>query len=397
MACCCRASFVSVVSFAYLFAVCCASLTSPRARWTGDVCPAQWLPAQPQAAGRRWKCDDVTDPLQLHAAAAVRHNDSVPTSTPQCGAPLLHARTGMWLAVDADTVPRVVGAGNTVHVLVRRCTPCELPGAASALCDDVDFTAVARSDTEIVNVAVRPLGDGRFTLSFTPHHPGALSVSVKLKWWASTDAELSTPLGALTRGEVDTPCDVATHVAGSPFQLRVEAWSAADALGPATPHPRMQLPLCTDASGLSDGRWVQQAVSEHPRVLSAALLNDAFGYNAGWVWQPRSCRVNLFDGHDFAQCLQRRDIRKIVLFGDSMVREHLVNMLSLLLPPDQVNSTVRQPIWHGMQLAVPVAHPQPIVEASAHGGTQPPPHVLTMGWHLDVRPGVCGVVLRWSF
>jgi len=102
--------------------------------------------------------------------------------------------------------------------------------------------------------------------------------------------------------------------------------TAADAIN-------LDLKLC--ASGNSKGRWVNRNVS---------VVNDQYGYNDGYYWQPYDCKYRAFNRTDISKCFGYKNVKTIGFSGDSLARE-LMSSLNHFMEGMYFNGRDFKPAW----------------------------------------------------
>lgn len=95
----------------------------------------------------------------------------------------------------------------------------------------------------------------------------------------------------------------------------------------------LDLKLCT--RGNSKGRWVDRNVS---------IVNDQYGYNDGYYWQPYNCKYRTFTRADISTCFQFKNVTRIGFRGDSLVRE-LMSSLNHFMEGKYFNGRHFKPAW----------------------------------------------------
>eukprot|EP01041_Mallomonas_annulata_P013094 gene13094-27633_t len=101
-------------------------------------------------------------------------------------------------------------------------------------------------------------------------------------------------------------------------------------------------PICLPDQSLK-GRWRKVRPNEPcpPSICSGnkeelSWLNDNFNFNRDWVWSPDACNLHLYSKEEVTKCFVDNDYRHVVISGDSLVREHFQNILSLLVPVEEL-------------------------------------------------------------
>jgi hypothetical protein len=87
-----------------------------------------------------------------------------------------------------------------------------------------------------------------------------------------------------------------------------------------------------------------------PPDLKSVGIDDKFGFNEGaYIWKPYSCNIKIYSKLELQQCFVKKNIRKIAFTGDSLLREHYQNMMSLFFDAESRKDATRQlkfPIIH---------------------------------------------------
>ena len=94
------------------------------------------------------------------------------------------------------------------------------------------------------------------------------------------------------------------------------------------------LDLCTH--GNSTGRWVDTSVS---------LVNDQYGYNDGYYWQPYDCKYRTFESKEISQCFRDHNVKRIGFCGDSLGRELMSNLNHFMQTGKYFNGKDFKPAW----------------------------------------------------
>jgi len=106
----------------------------------------------------------------------------------------------------------------------------------------------------------------------------------------------------------------------------------------------LKLPLAQNANASPDGLWIkiaentadcqakleteiQQVFSGNPCILGGGSVSAE---KPIYAWQPSDKRFHFFDSNEIGQCFAERDIKKILIMGDSQART-LYGTLPLLL------------------------------------------------------------------
>jgi len=75
-------------------------------------------------------------------------------------------------------------------------------------------------------------------------------------------------------------------------------------------------------------------VHDDPRKVADNVnwLSDKFGFNRGYVWSPWNCSYRIMSADDVKLCIDRKRLSFVGMVGDSLLRESLQNLFSLVVP-----------------------------------------------------------------
>eukprot|EP00697_Spironema_sp_BW2_P001379 gnl/Spiro4/11842_TR6246_c0_g1_i1.p1 gnl/Spiro4/11842_TR6246_c0_g1~~gnl/Spiro4/11842_TR6246_c0_g1_i1.p1 ORF type:complete len:611 (+),score=175.81 gnl/Spiro4/11842_TR6246_c0_g1_i1:75-1835(+) len=273
--------------------------------------------------------------VPAHCLALGRAADDVPLSEVvaelfenlphHCGALKLWNATGVLLYLCPPQLDEVF-VGNVVELrVVNRASDFASRDSLPQLLP-VEVWARAVGPLIIpVNVSLVPataLVPSYFRLRVRLEIPGTYRFDVRAQWWTPLrpGGEVPLPdasalyLGGRSKTGLDVACELASVVPGSPLFVH--------ALGP------MPIPPQRCARSATSGVW-RPIDPHHP--FERKMLQDALHSNTldsvGWYWLPNRCEFEVFQAHKISQCFASR---RVLLLGDSMVREIKQNLFEFL-------------------------------------------------------------------
>jgi hypothetical protein len=191
----------------------------------------------------------------------------------------------------------------------------------------------------ILTVHVTESGNtpGTYNFRFTPRDPGPHRLQVRLSWFTHRhENEETGPSAPYTYNALDYFDHV---IYNHTLHIRPHSSLPVDEF-------QRDLPACR--SGTEDGRWVRVAagtgscpswachrggVDEAPEDFgNAAWLSDKFGFNKDYVWSPWNCSYRIMSAAAARKCFARKRLEFVGMVGDSLLRESLQNLFSLVVP-----------------------------------------------------------------
>ena len=171
-------------------------------------------------------------------------------------------------------------------------------------------------------------------MTYEAFEPGAYLLYIKVHHLYANSFNPTLPLSlGLDRSRVrennkklfarHNTCAEQRNIMHSPFKVTITGPNLMDPSTPSTP-------LCK-GGGVTEGRWVKFPTNDYcstPQPYCEGTpwwLADAYGYNAEWLWAPKSCHYKIYsppkgpDQHCFAKKAA------VGIIGDSIAREFVQN------------------------------------------------------------------------
>lgn len=274
-----------------------------------------------------------------------------------------------------------------VFLWLQNCGSCDQ-------CTDLDVNAWLEGPT-IVPASLSVSDEGSLNVTFTLLEPGQYRLFVKLLWINGSRAEQGYSASAYLGGQraggksgpfhdpkpQDIQCHENSFLVGSPFdvlanpavgfpQLTTNSASAlgiSRALNPASAQTsgpisgeqkwayelesddaaessrvsRAPMPFCTGSDAirgaLREGIWVPaisegRVSTEQPETCADSPYLVFDSWNPGWIWTGQECSFHLYKCKVLCSKLQEREVERILLIGDSLIREQYVTLQRLLRP-----------------------------------------------------------------